>query len=399
MEREKLEKLYLDEKLSIRECAKVLGSTYGSVTWALKKHNIPRRSWSADKLNEKRVPPSGDSHPGWKGGKKKVVCESCGKVFYKFPSLIKKRNFCSKKCFHDSMKGSYIGKRFGMLTVVERAGRDKHNHLLWRCVCDCGNEKITASGHLSTGLVISCGCARGRKGKDSPHWKRVKTKCPVCGKSFLIQPYRLKLYKGATCSKDCRSKQITISRSGKNSPKWKYGTVGFDTYSVQLAFAEKVRRDPENEDLLNVKCAYCGRWYRPTPTQVAGRIEALYGKRNRESSGEHRFYCSDGCKKACPIYRKIRWPAGFKVNTSREVVPELRQIVFERDEYRCQKCDSDKELHCHHIKGYTQNKIFANDPDNCITLCKKCHKEVHKDKDCTYLALRCDKARSNPGNQ
>jgi len=75
-------------------------------------------------------------------------------------------------------------------------------------------------------------------------------------------------------------------------------------------------------------------------------------------------------KNACPIFRMRRFPKGFYLGTSREVQPELRQLVLKRDNYTCQKCDKcNVELHCHHITGVEQNPIESADVDNCITLC------------------------------
>jgi len=50
------------------------------------------------------------------------------------------------------------GNVFGRLTAIERVGKDKSNRALWRCVCECGNEKIVTSGNLRNGNVRSCGC-------------------------------------------------------------------------------------------------------------------------------------------------------------------------------------------------------------------------------------------------
>ena len=66
---------------------------------------------------------------------------------------------------------------------------------------------------------------------------------------------------------------------------------------------------------------------------------------------------------------------------------------MERDNYSCQKCNAKGEgvvLHAHHILSYKKNIIVANDIDNVITLCKSCHKEVHKKGGCKYYELRCD---------
>lgn len=53
------------------------------------------------------------------------------------------------------------GRRVGRLVVIERTGGiDKGGSVLWRCQCDCGNEKIIASRNLSKQHhnVRSCGC-------------------------------------------------------------------------------------------------------------------------------------------------------------------------------------------------------------------------------------------------
>lgn len=51
-----------------------------------------------------------------------------------------------------------VGKKFGRLTVLERAGTTKWGNILWLCKCDCGKEHIAASGKLIQGKVTSCGC-------------------------------------------------------------------------------------------------------------------------------------------------------------------------------------------------------------------------------------------------
>jgi len=50
------------------------------------------------------------------------------------------------------------GKRFGRLTVIEQAGRSKHRYVLWKCVCDCGNEVVKSGHELMEGKTVSCGC-------------------------------------------------------------------------------------------------------------------------------------------------------------------------------------------------------------------------------------------------
>lgn len=49
-------------------------------------------------------------------------------------------------------------KRFGRLIVIECVGKNKHGHVLWKCKCDCGNDKIATSSHLLKENTTSCGC-------------------------------------------------------------------------------------------------------------------------------------------------------------------------------------------------------------------------------------------------
>lgn len=56
-----------------------------------------------------------------------------------------------------------------------------------------------------------------------------------------------------------------------------------------------------------------------------------------------------------------------------------RKSVFERDDYTCQICGKKGcELNAHHIKSFSRYPNFRYDVSNGITLCKKCHKEVHR---------------------
>lgn len=53
-----------------------------------------------------------------------------------------------------------IGQKFGRLTVIGDAGHDAHGHRHWLCRCDCGTEKAIKSGNVKRGLSKSCGCGR-----------------------------------------------------------------------------------------------------------------------------------------------------------------------------------------------------------------------------------------------
>lgn len=50
------------------------------------------------------------------------------------------------------------GIKVHRLTVVDVAGRSTDRQVLWNCVCECGEKKIVAGGHLRSGHTKSCGC-------------------------------------------------------------------------------------------------------------------------------------------------------------------------------------------------------------------------------------------------
>lgn len=50
-----------------------------------------------------------------------------------------------------------VGRRFGMLTVLEYAGKWDGMHR-WHCLCDCGNETVVGQTLLQSGRTKSCGC-------------------------------------------------------------------------------------------------------------------------------------------------------------------------------------------------------------------------------------------------
>ena len=188
------------------------------------------------------------------------------------------------------------------------------------------------------------------------------------------------------------------SISNENSKFWKGGYRSlnlplYDTYAIQLEWIEKVRRDPENNDILQVRCSElnCERWFTPTIYVVHNRLASLSGSQG----GENRFYCSDKCKNNCSIFHRSVYPKNYKPDYSRELQPELRDLVLQRDEYECQRCGSDTDLHCHHFEGIEQNPIESADIDNCITLCSECHKMAHENEGCRYVDLRKDKICNN----
>lgn len=221
-----------------------------------------------------------------------------------------------------------------------------------------------------------------------------KESCVSCGNTYLT----VKSYNSPFCSRSCAQTGINNHRYGKgakdeDNPMYKGGTIKlqrplYDTYAYRLEFCESCRRSMDNKLFMDVKCVYCGNWFSCSLNQAVDRTRFIEGKKEYEA----KFYCSDGCRMTCPIHSQKLYPKGFKKASSREVQPELRQLVLKRDNYSCQICGKsidEVELHCHHIEGVEQNPIESADVDVCITLCKEHHKKVHKSNGCRYVDMRC----------
>ena len=157
----------------------------------------------------------------------------------------------------------------------------------------------------------------------------------------------------------------------------------YSTYKDRFHHNEEIREDEEG--YLLVRCKYCNMLFNPSNQSVRNYLNHYDGTSN--------LYCSEGCKRSCPTYKQIKYEKGHKHTTSREVDPELRKIVLEQDDWECQLCGKRKDhdrnlvLHVHHINPVKIDPILQNDIDNCITLCKKCHKKIHSRKGCRFIDL------------
>jgi hypothetical protein len=119
--------------------------------------------------------------------------------------------------------------KYGKLTAIEYLGKS-----MWKCKCDCGNEKIVYGGHLENGHTKSCGCFRSPRknllnqkfGKLTPiEWEgngKWKCKCE-CGNTVSVITYNL--LDGNTQSCGCLQKQRTSEVSFKSLVGEKFGLL------------------------------------------------------------------------------------------------------------------------------------------------------------------------------
>lgn len=314
------------------------------------------------------------------------------------------------------------GKKFGKWTVLERTINGGNRGAHWSCLCECGTVRVVRGSRLSYGDSKSCGCychseeyskIKSEFFKNLPRSEEHKARIGAAhkGRKFSEEHLRKlslsrkgrkpsmeareamsKAHLGSKRSDETKRKMsIAQTNAAPRSKNWKGGITKldlplYDTYAEQLYPIEEVRRNPEDERLLQVKCTYCGAWIQPTLSQVIGRAKFLRGTGRAET----RIYCKgNSCRSQCPIFGQKTWPKEYAPSTSREVQPELRKMVFERDNYQCQKCGAKGLIHCHHIEPVAVNPIESADIDNCVTLCKSCHASMHHIHGCRNQDLKC----------
>ena len=84
----------------------------------------------------------------------------CGNSFIARGGNLKSGKATHCGCLKPEFPNNFIditGNRYGRLVAVEIASRG-HGAVMWRCICDCGNEKIVPAENLRNGHTRSCGC-------------------------------------------------------------------------------------------------------------------------------------------------------------------------------------------------------------------------------------------------
>ncbi len=191
---------------------------------------------------------------------------------------------------------------------------------------------------------------------------KILIKCDTCGKEF--EKYESKIGKHNFCCRECYS----IFHS-KEVPKCKCIICG-----------KEFKGDKYNKN------KYCSRecYLQDHCIKNKERICPKCGKSFIAKTAEDK-YCSWEC------YNKDRhmpkgeehwnWQGGVSLLNDRHdssEYKEWRKKVYERDNYQCVKCGSKEKLNAHHILAWKFYPDKRYDLDNGITLCEKCHTQIHK---------------------
>lgn len=122
-----------------------------------------------------------------------------------------------------------IGKKYGKLTIIERAENSKYSTARFLCKCDCGNEKIICASSMRLGKSKSCGCPSRLKPRSgniiytkmmgTTRWQARKNKIPF---TLTLEDVKTIVHKDCTyCGRSPYLKRRAYHKSSK--------TKGIDT--------------------------------------------------------------------------------------------------------------------------------------------------------------------------
>ena len=126
-----------------------------------------------------------------------VNCAFCNKTIKLRPSLVKDKNFCSRKHYSDYLKS---------IRYIDRVCK----------VCGINFKALRSNVNRGKGTCCSLKCASALSSATKKKDKPIRI-CKVCGKHFKARIDQIKIGKALYCSSKCYGVWISKNRSGKNS--------------------------------------------------------------------------------------------------------------------------------------------------------------------------------------
>lgn len=129
-----------------------------------------------------------------------------------------------------------IGKRFGKLRVLEETDERWNGYIVWRCICDCGNEIFADTKRLKRGTIKDCGCSSGK-----PAYGRRRAE-DLTGQRFgnLTVLSRAENQKNRVCWRcrcDCGNEKIIAARKLKTGAAQSCGCQNMGSSHAKLDLA------------------------------------------------------------------------------------------------------------------------------------------------------------------
>lgn len=144
-----------------------------------------------------------------------------------------KTTSCGCSRAENSTAVDLTNQKFGRWTAIEKVGKNKHNNWLWKCICDCGTEKVLSAHTLLSKNSLSCGCLK----REKAHARRENLVGQRFGRLTVIEKAEDHIYPDGShrpqykCKCDCGQEVIVMSNSLKNLSTKSCGCLQRETVS------------------------------------------------------------------------------------------------------------------------------------------------------------------------
>lgn len=148
------------------------------------------------------------------------------------------------------------GERYGRITVIERADdriqQSGKRVYMWRCVCDCGKEKIIAGASLRHGNTKSCGCLQ----RDVVI--NMSTKHGFAHSGEIERLYRIWLAMKERCYNENNKGYKNYGGRGISvCEEWRNSYASFKKWAIESGYDENAKYGDCTIERIDVNGDYC----------------------------------------------------------------------------------------------------------------------------------------------
>lgn len=260
----------------------------------------------------------------------------------------------------------------------------------------CGKEKSIKPSKLGKEHNFCNRECRSKyiNGKNNPNWRggKIEIECFNCGEPLSISEYKMKNRKYHFCSVPCRSKYFSKERSRF----WEGGKIScLCDFCGELVLKDKNQVKRSDKLFCSTDCHH-NYWKGSNHILwMGGKIKAPCSCCNNDVlvfpsqlNYYEKIYCNAKCmglwmSENLVGKNALNWQGGVSFEIyPKEFSKDLKEIIRERDEFKCQVCgveESDSNHDCHHIDYNKQNSSFYN----LILLCKTngCHQKTNVNRE------------------